>query len=213
VTVPRVRWAVAGVVLAGAFFWLGLLVDRQPLPLDQKVATALRGQDSQPAGQMAGVLTNVLGPVLPYLLGAVLLALVLRDRSRFPLCARLAVVLLLCRLTSLVFKPVFQRQRPRAYPDLSYPSGHVVSVASTGFVAILLCAWLLPRLLRWAVWGAVAATVLSAACRVVLGVHWVTDTVGAVLAVLGVGLLAATALGLLPLPARERPEERRSLDE
>ena len=45
-----------------------------------------------------------------------------------------------------------------------------------------------------------------AACRVVLGVHWVTDTIGAVLAVTGVGLLSACALRLLP------PGDGRSLD-
>ncbi|WP_154676443.1 phosphatase PAP2 family protein [Amycolatopsis benzoatilytica] len=205
---PRVRWAVTGVVLFGAFVWLGLLVDRQPLQLDLEVATALRGQDTQPAGRVAGILTNAFGPVLPYVLAVVLLVLVLRDRSRLSLCARLAAVLVLCRLTSVVFKPVFERQRPRAYPDLSYPSGHVVSVAATGLVLVLLCAWLRPRLTRWAAWGSALATVLSAVFRVVLGVHWVTDTVGAVLAVVGVGLVSATALRLLPFPAGER----RSLD-
>ncbi|WP_409466073.1 phosphatase PAP2 family protein [Amycolatopsis sp. GA6-003] len=205
---PRFRWIVVGVVLFAAFLGLGLLVDRQPLQLDAEVATALRGQDTRLAGQIAGVVTNVLGPVLPYVLGAVLLAIVLRDRSRLSLCVRLAVVLLLCRFTSLAFKPVFQRQRPRVYPDLSYPSGHVVSVATTSLVVVLLCAWLRPRFVRWAIGISAAATVLAAACRIVLGVHWVTDTVGAVLAVLGVGLVSATALRLIPVP----PGERRSLE-
>jgi undecaprenyl-diphosphatase len=197
-TMPRVRWAVTGVVLLAAFLALGLLVARQPLALDAEVANALRGEDTQPAGRVAGVLTDVLGPVLPYVLGVALITLVLLRRDRWSLFVRLAVVLVLCRLTSLVFKPIFVRQRPRDYPDLSYPSGHVVSVASTGLVVVLLCAWLWPRLVRRATAIAVAATVLAAACRVVLGVHWVTDTVGSVLAVTGVGLLAASALRLLP---------------
>ncbi|MBB1160196.1 phosphatase PAP2 family protein [Amycolatopsis dendrobii] len=207
-TMPRVRWIVTGVVLFAAFLWLGSLVDRQPLQLDVEVATSLQGQDTRPAGQVAGVVTNVLGPVLPYVLGVVLAAIVLRDRSQLSLCVRLAAVLVLCRLTSLAFKPVFQRQRPRVYPDLSYPSGHVVSVAATSLVVVLLCVWLRPRFVRWAIWISAAATVLAAACRIVLGVHWVTDTIGAVLAVLGVGLVSATALRLIPFPARER----RSLD-
>jgi membrane-associated phospholipid phosphatase len=42
----------------------------------------------------------------------------------------------------------------------------------------------------------------------VLGVHWVTDTVGATLAVLGVGLVSASALRLLPVSGRDG----RSLD-
>jgi undecaprenyl-diphosphatase len=114
----------------------------------------------------------------------------------------------LCRLTSIVFKPVFLRQRPREYPDLSYPSGHVVSVASAALVVVLLAAWLAPRLARKAAVVGAVITVLAAACRVVLGVHWVTDTVGAVLAVLGVGLVSASALRLLPVSGRDG----RSLD-
>ncbi len=200
---PRARWFVCGVVLLAAFAVLGLIVARQPLALDARIANALRGEDIRPVGQVAGVLTDVLGPVLPFVMGAVLLALAIRRPGDRALCVRLAVVLVLCRLTSLVGKPVFVRERPRVYPDLSYPSGHVVSVASTGLVAVLLCAWLVPRVLRWAVAAAVVATVLAAACRIVLGVHWLTDTVGAVLAVTGVGLLSAAGLDLLPAP-RER---------
>ncbi|MDT8914418.1 phosphatase PAP2 family protein [Amycolatopsis sp. PS_44_ISF1] len=196
-------------VLLTAFLLLGLAVAHQPLALDQAVADALRGQYSRPAGQVAGVVTTVLGPVLPFALGLALVVLVLRERARLPLGLKLAAVLILGRLTSVVFKPVFLRPRPRAYPDLSYPSGHVVSVASTALVAVLLVGWLAPKFVaRTAVIGALA-TVLAAVCRIVLGVHWVTDTVGAVLAVLGVGLVSASALRLLPLPARDR----RSLDE
>lgn len=200
---PRVRWVVCGVVLLAAFAGLGLTVAHQPLALDAEIANALRGEDTRPLGQVAGVLTNFLGPVLPYVMGAVLLALAIRRREHLGLCVRLAVVLVLCAVTSVVCKPLFLRQRPRVFPDLSYPSGHVVSVASTGLVAVLLCAWLVPRVLRWVVAAAVAATVLAAACRIVLGVHWLTDTIGAVLAVTGVGLLSAAGLDLLPAP-RER---------
>ncbi|GAA3578564.1 phosphatase PAP2 family protein [Amycolatopsis ultiminotia] len=207
-TVPGLRWALTGLLGFAAFMGLGVLVARQPLQLDVEVANALRGQYRQAAGAVAGVLTEVLGPALPYVLAVALLALVLRDRARLSLCLRLAGVLVLCRLTSPVFKPVFLRQRPREYPDLSYPSGHVVSVAATGLVVVLLCGWLRPRLVRWAVLCAAVATVLAATCRIVLGVHWVTDTAGGVLAVLGVGLVSASALRLLPFPG----PERRSLD-
>ncbi|GAB3168165.1 phosphatase PAP2 family protein [Amycolatopsis stemonae] len=193
-------------VLCAAFVVLGLSVARQPLTLDVEVANALRGVYAEPLGRVAQAGSDVLGPVLPYVLGVALLAVALRRREHLGLCVRLAVVLVLCRLTSLVFKPIFLRERPRDYPDLSYPSGHVVSVASTGFVLLLLAAWLWPRLVRRLAVAVAVAVVLSAACRVVLGVHWVTDTVGAVLAVTGVGLLSACALRLLP------PGDGRSLD-
>ncbi|WP_206796952.1 phosphatase PAP2 family protein [Amycolatopsis sp. MtRt-6] len=205
-TVPLKRWIVVGIALAAAFVALGLGVARQPMTLDAQVATALHGVYTQPLGQVAEIGSDILGPVLPWILAVALLALALRRPAHRGLCVRLAVVLLLCRLTSLTAKPVFLRERPRDYPDLSYPSGHVVSVASTGFVLLLLCAWLWPRLVKRVAVAVAVAVVLSAACRVVLGVHWVTDTIGAVLAVTGVGLLSACALRLLP------PGDGRSLD-
>ncbi|WP_290060961.1 phosphatase PAP2 family protein [Amycolatopsis solani] len=205
-TIPLKRWLVVGLALTAAFVVLGLSVARQPLTLDSQVANALHDVYTQPLGRVAQLGSDVLGPVLPFVLGTALLALALRQRRHTGLCVRLAVVLVLCRLTSVVFKPVFLRERPRDYPDLSYPSGHVTAVASTGFVLVLLCAWLWPRLVRRVAVVAAVAVVLSAACRVVLGVHWVSDTIGAVLAVTGVGLLSACALRLLP------PGDGRSLD-
>ena len=200
-SVPLQRWLVVGVVLSAAFVVLGLSVARQPLTLDIEVANALRGVYAEPLGRVAQVGSDVLGPVLPYVLGAALLALALRRRQHWGLCVRLGVVLVLCRLTSLVFKPIFLRERPRAYPDLSYPSGHVVSVASTGFVVLLLCAWLWPRLVRRVAVAGAGGGVLSAALPVAPSMYsgpQTTGTMGAVLAVAGVGLLSACALRLLP---------------
>ncbi|MGW3960203.1 phosphatase PAP2 family protein [Amycolatopsis sp. NPDC005003] len=205
-TVPVKRWLVVGFALAAAFVALGLGVARHPLTLDSQVANALHGVYTQPLGRVAQIGSDVLGPVLPWILGVALLALGLRQRRHTGLCVRLAVVLLLCRLTSVAAKPLFLRERPRDYPDLSYPSGHVTSVASVGFVLVLLCAWLWPRLVNRVLLISAAAVLLSAACRVLLGVHWVSDTIGAVLAVTGVGLLSACALRLLP------PGDGRSLD-
>ncbi|WET77620.1 phosphatase PAP2 family protein [Amycolatopsis sp. QT-25] len=199
-TVRRGLYTLAGTLLLIGFVTLGLLVDKRPPPVDVALADAFRGQHTQVAGQVAGLVTNVLGPVLPFALGAVLAVLAWRRRDLTALCVKLAVVLLSCRMTSLLAKPLFYRERPRAFPDLSYPSGHVVSVACTGFVAVLLCAWTRPRLARLAIAIAAAATVLGALCRIVLGVHWLTDTAGSVLAVGGVGLISAAGLGLLPLP-------------
>ncbi|WP_439378024.1 phosphatase PAP2 family protein [Amycolatopsis lexingtonensis] len=205
-TVPLKRWLVVGLALAAAFVALGLGVSRHPLTLDAQVASALHGVYTQPLGRVAQLGSDVLGPVLPFVLGTALVALALRQREHTGLCVRLAVVLVLCRLTSVVSKPLFLRERPRDYPDLSYPSGHVTAVASTGFTLVLLCAWLWPRLVKRVLLASVVAVVLGAACRVVLGVHWVSDTIGAVLAVTGVGLLSACALRLLP------PGDGRSLD-
>ncbi|WP_216217552.1 phosphatase PAP2 family protein [Amycolatopsis aidingensis] len=196
-------------LLCAAFLALGLLVRDRPLDVDRAVVEAFRGQWLRPLGTVTALLSDVLlGPLLPVLLAGVLLvAAWVRwrrgQRARAMLLLRVWVLLALCRLTSFVFKPIYLRDRPRAYPDFAYPSGHVVSVASTGFALVVLCAWLAPRLLRWVAGVAVLATVLSAACRIVLGVHWVSDTVGAVLAVAGAGLLGCLALRLLPSQADE----------
>ncbi|GAB3505610.1 phosphatase PAP2 family protein [Amycolatopsis cihanbeyliensis] len=208
--------AVAGVLLLGAFLALGVLVRDRPPALDRAVADALHGQWREPVGAVTAVLSDaVFGPLLPVLLAGVLLvaAWVLWRRGRranAALLLRIWVLLALCRLTSFVFKPIYLRDRPRVFPDFAYPSGHVVSVASTGFALVVLCAWLAPRLLRWVAWIAVLATALSAACRIVLGVHWVSDTVGAVLAVTGVGLLGCLPLRLLPSQAGELSAARKA---
>ncbi|HEV7975017.1 phosphatase PAP2 family protein [Amycolatopsis sp.] len=204
-TVPRVRWVVLGVVLCVGLLALGLLVARQPLSLDSAIANALQDQWQHPVGTVASIVSDLLGPVLPWVFGAILfVAAVIAwrrgDRGRAAVLVKITAVVLLCRLTSVVLKPVFGRARPRDYPDFSFPSGHVVSTASTGFGAVLLCLWLAPRLLRRVAVIAVLATTLCAASRVVFGVHWLSDTVGAVFGVLGIGILAAVALRLLPKP-------------
>ncbi|WP_020671434.1 phosphatase PAP2 family protein [Amycolatopsis nigrescens] len=209
-TVPKVRWVVLGVALLTLFLTLGLLVSGHPPGVDLAVRNWLSGQAGAPAGRVAAAVTDVFGPVLPIVFGAGLAVAAavswrLGVRARAGVLLRTAAVLVLCRLTSLVAKPLFLRDRPREYPDLSYPSGHVTSVATTGFAAVLLCVWLAPALVRRVAVLAAAATVFSAANRLVLGVHWLTDTIGAVLGVLGVGLLAAAVLGLLPTPSHRIP--------
>jgi membrane-associated phospholipid phosphatase len=192
-----------GTTLVLVFLALGVFVRHEPSGLDAVIGEAFRGQWRQPAGDVAWVVSAVLGPVLPVLFGCVVLYFTVRawrsgQRQQANFLLRLLAVLALCRCTSFVFKPTFVRDRPRDYPDLSYPSGHVVSVASTVFAGAVLCAWLARRLLRRIIVLGVVAVALSAASRLVLGVHWLTDTVGSVLAVTGVGLVACAALRLLP---------------
>lgn len=199
-TAAKLRWTSSGVLLFALFLGLGVWVDKRPLPLDVTIADALRGEYTRPFGHVVGVVTNVFGPAMPLVFGAGLVAGLFVRRDQVKLLLKLIALLAICRVTDSIFKPVFGRQRPRVYPDWSYPSGHVTSVASSGLVAVVLCVWLAPRLVRRVAAIAVVATVVSAACRIVLGVHWLTDTVGAVLAVTGVGLVAAVVLGLLPGP-------------
>ncbi|MBK1786190.1 phosphatase PAP2 family protein [Prauserella cavernicola] len=196
------RSLVLGTLLLAAFLVLGVFVSDRPRGLDALLGDALHDTWTGPAGVVAEVVSAVLGPVLPVVLALALgiAALVLwrRDDQRAWIVVRVLTLLVLCRATSWLAKPVFGRERPRDYPDFSYPSGHVVSVASTAVAVVVLCVLLAPHLVALVTRVAVVATVLCAASRVVLDVHWVTDTVGAVLAVGGVALLSGVALRLLP---------------
>ncbi|EIE98070.1 phosphatase PAP2 family protein [Saccharomonospora glauca] len=192
-----------GTLLLTAFVGLGIVVRETPVAPDTAVRDAVGTRWRGALGTVADAVSAVLGPPLPILLGVGLIAATFllwrRDDRRAGVSFRVLVLLGACRLTSLVAKPVFDRERPRDYGDFSYPSGHVASVASTGFAAVVLCLWLAPKAVSTVRVIAVAATLLTCAARVALGVHWLTDTLGAILAVVGVGLLVTPALRLSPV--------------
>ncbi|WP_156756368.1 phosphatase PAP2 family protein [Actinokineospora pegani] len=205
-----IRPLVAGFGLIAVFVVLGVLFSGPAPGFDVAVADVLGADHAGPVGAVAQVVSDVLGPVLPITAGVVGLVWAVVVRQSEPglsvLLVKSLVVLVLCRLVSFV-KPLFARDRPRAYPEFSYPSGHVVSVAAVAFTAAVLCAWLArSRLRACRAWGA-AAVVAAALCRMLMDVHWLSDTIGAAVGVAGVGLVASAALGLLP-PGSVPREER-----
>jgi membrane-associated phospholipid phosphatase len=144
----------------------------------------------------------VLGPTIGWAFAAVLFALAWRRRD-LRLWKALALHALCC--ATLLTRWLFDRVRPVEYHLPSYPSGHTVAVASVGFTMVVL-------LKRGVLWAVLAVFVCGFA-RVVLEMHWVTDVIGAVLGVTGVGLLAALALGLVTsgrelVPHLARPRRR-----
>ncbi|MFD9702301.1 phosphatase PAP2 family protein [Lentzea sp. NPDC059081] len=128
----------------------------------------------------------VMGPTIGWAFAAVLFVLAWRRRDP-RLWKALALHALCC--ATLLTRFLFDRVRPVEYHLPSYPSGHTVAVASVGFTLVVL--------LRRGVPWAVLAVLVAGFARIVLEMHWVTDVIGAVLGVTGVGLLAATALGLV----------------
>jgi membrane-associated phospholipid phosphatase len=199
-----IRASAWGFALLGLFLLLGYLVHDSQWFVDTVVSNALDGFWQTPAGGVVSIVTDALGPVLPIVMFFALVVATYRARRDAWLVnvfLRSIVLLAACRAVSL-FKTVFERDRPRDYVDFSYPSGHVVSVASVAFTGIVLCAWLAGRLLRRVMVIGVILVVLSAAFRVLLVVHWVTDVLGGTLGVTGIGLVVAAALRLLPV--RER---------
>ncbi|MFI6100374.1 phosphatase PAP2 family protein [Lentzea sp. NPDC051213] len=134
----------------------------------------------------AFVVSLVLGPALGWSFAAVLFGLACWRRDP-RLWKALALHGVCC--ATVLLRWIFDRMRPIEYHLPSYPSGHTVAVASTAFTLVVLLG-------RGVLWGALAVLVVGFA-RVVLEMHWVSDVVGAVLGVTGVGLLAAMALGLV----------------
>lgn len=190
-------------LLIGAFMTLGLAVQVAPSEADVVVRDWFGNRWQGAIGTVASGVSLILGPPLPILLGVSLIAATLLryrrgEHTRASITLRVTLVLGMSRLAAVAAKPLFSRERPRVSDGHAYPSGHVASVVSTGFAAVVLCLWLYPRLVALVRWLTVVATALIAVARVALGVHWLTDTIGAVLVVCGVGLLAGVALRLLP---------------
>ncbi|RZS38851.1 undecaprenyl-diphosphatase [Herbihabitans rhizosphaerae] len=196
------RLIASGAALLAFFIALGIAVN-SGTAVDRFVADALDGQSDGVLGRIAQVGSALLGPTLAIaaailLLGWTVLAWRRGQRELAGVLVRVLVLLGVCRAVSL-FKEVYERVRPQDYPGWSFPSGHVVSVAAVAVTACVLCRRLWPHRFGTAVvvWSSVAIA-LAALCRLVLDVHWLTDTVGATIGVLGVGLLTSVALRLLP---------------
>jgi membrane-associated phospholipid phosphatase len=202
--VKQAAWLLGvGAVLVAAFLVLGALVSGPPGWLDTSVAHALGGGWDAAPGRVAYGIDLVLGPALPFAFSALLVGLmVINWRRGRPatvwLLTRCFALMWLCRTLSGL-KLVYRRERPRPYPDYSYPSGHVVSVTCVAVAAVVLSAWLLPNLVRWVVAVSAVLVLVTMVSRVVLDVHWCTDVLGAAIGVVGVGLLGGVGLRLLPV--------------
>ncbi|HKS48900.1 MAG TPA: phosphatase PAP2 family protein [Amycolatopsis sp.] len=199
------RWLTLGGVLFALFVALGITVAGQPLAVDLAVAAAFQGLWRGTTGQVTTVVSDAFGIVVPDVFAMALLVACVWCwhrglRRELLVLARVLLVVLPCRLISTAGKELFARVRPREYAQFSYPSGHVVAAASTGFAAVLLCVWLASRVTRRVAVVSAIITAMVAVTRLVLGVHWLTDTIGAVLGVLGVGLPVAATVRLLPGP-------------
>ena len=156
------------------------------LPVDAAVVEAAGG---------AGVLLAVAG-----LAFAVVTAL-RRPEVRAGLW-RHAVLLTACAAVAGA-QVLFQRPGPPgAGQDWTYPSGHAAVVTAVAVTAVVLCRRSAPAWTGAVLVVEVLAVAVTTASRVVLGEHFATDVVGAVVGVVGVGLVV-TAL----VDPRERPAD------
>ncbi|KAA2264361.1 phosphatase PAP2 family protein [Solihabitans fulvus] len=194
-----------GALLAAASVLLGWAVHATVPAPDAWALRAVGESRSGPLGTVARVVSTVLSPGLAtgvlVLLGALAGVQCLRRRHEAAwLLLRCGLLLGVCWLTVLA-RYAYRRVRPIDYPQWSYPSGHVTAVGSVAVVAVVLCARLAARQLRTVALLALLAVLVTGVSRVVLRMHWPTDVLGAMLAVGGVGLVAAALLGLLPTRA------------
>lgn len=149
---------------------------------------AARARDGAP-----GVIFDLLSEVgytsgYAALVIAVVVALVLAGRRRGAVL--LVAAVLLANASFALLKRVFERERPEFADHLvggfAMPSGH----ATMAFVLATSVLLVEPRLRTW--WAAsllVAYAVLTAASRVVLGVHYLTDVTAGALLGIGCALL------------------------
>ncbi|SDN59189.1 phosphatase PAP2 family protein [Allokutzneria albata] len=190
--------ATIGGALFATCLVLGTLVSNNPPTIDVWFVEAFRGEHDQLLGQIIKPITDVFGPALALTLMVTLVFgfgyyTGLGDDVRAGVMVRAALVLGLSWAV-VQLKGVFVRTRPRVFPGESFPSGHVTAVTAVTVTVVVLIVWSGRELARW-VPGALAFVVLLAAsCRVMLGVHYLTDVVGGFVGALGVGLLVSAAV-------------------
>ncbi|MCW2885560.1 MAG: PA-phosphatase [Streptosporangiaceae bacterium] len=100
-------------------------------------------------------------------------------------------------LLDVVLKSLVNRTRPKLLnaiahaPGGSFPSGHALTAALGCATIVLILLPLLPGTRRWLAWAAATViTLVTGACRVALGVHYVSDVVAGW--ILGVAIVLAT---------------------
>jgi membrane-associated phospholipid phosphatase len=201
---PRagVAWALAAAFLLGAWV-LALAVNRlhgHPFALDSGWMRRMLDVRDPPVTAAADVL-NLLGlaPASWVIRGGLTLWL-FGSRRRWAALA-FALTWLGAAVTSSAVKAIVDRPRPPASLGLvpvgsaSFPSGHVLSMASTTLVLVLVL--VAPGRRSWWLVVACAATLAMGWSRTYLGVHWLTDTVAGALLGWGVALVATLATEVL----------------
>ncbi len=203
---PKIRaWPVVAAVLLACAAGLGIVAAHTDLltARDAHISAHLHALDTGWVHGAAAAVSAVFSPVAGVVAVVVwTAALALRGRRLAALAA--AGTLCLCWGAAMVIKPLVARPRPPfgAADGYSFPSGHTALA-----VAVVCAAFLLARRtdVRDAVVTVGSLVVLAVMfSRVILGAHYLTDTLGAVLAATGTFVAAAGLWHLCAPPLLRR---------
>lgn len=174
--------------------------------VDQPVSVWVAAHRSVTAGDLGLLLARATGPAVLVFLVLLTAGVLWWRRARFEAVV-LAVSVAVAYGVGGLAKIGEHRARPAAPVNLapeaegSFPSGHVLIVATIAIVAVALAGRHLGRAGRvLAVAAGSTATLVMGADRVLVGAHWLTDVAGsmalaAVIGSLGVGVLLARPSG------------------
>lgn len=190
-----------------AFAAIALAIDAGALaPLDERVLLSLReGDRADPLGpawveELARDVTALGGT--PFAIGASVIALVYFMLRNKPASALFTLVVAGgAQSLSEGLKAIFRRPRPDLVPhevevySASFPSGHALLAASLFLTAAFVRAQAEQnaRIRAFTIAAAIVLTMMVAASRVYLGVHWPSDVVAGWCAGLAWALVASRA--------------------
>lgn len=190
---PKIRmWPVVAFILLAAAVMLGVVAAHTDLLTtpDQQISINLHDLDSGWVHTVVSTVSLALSPAIGVAIIIVwTCALVLRDRR----LAALSTFVTLCAGwgAAQVLKHLIDRPRPpyEVADGPSYPSGHTALAVAVVFAAVFLARKTDRRDAALTLGTLLVALVMFS--RVILGAHYLTDTVGAVLASSGAIVLAA----------------------
>lgn len=181
----------AGLLVATAV--LGILIQNRLSPLDR---WALRDAHVEPGSILGQVATALSGGAVLVCVATLVTVVVAVWRQAS--IAKYALVLVACAAVALT-QQVFQCPGPPVVAaDWTYPSGHASVAAALAFTAIAIAVVYLPARRNLVTAVVSVAVVLTLISRVALGEHYVTDVIGALAGVTGVGLVLVAVLSPRP---------------
>lgn len=185
-----------GSILLAVTAVLGVVMRDRLSHLDSWALRDLHVTATSPLGQAVTAVSGAAVLVCAATLVVVAVAAWRRNPSRRGTIARYSLLLLACAAIVLT-QQLFQRPGPPVVAtDWTYPSGHATIATGLAFTAIAMALTMIPSWSRAVMWATSAAVVLTLASRVALGEHYVTDVLGALSGVTGIGLITIVVLRL-----------------